>query len=310
MPLPACPLSPCLCCRLDYNARMPIWMPVEAAALLVSFFFAVRNIFIRAGQRYTTPLISTFAVTFITCLLFIPVTLLERPGPSITWIGVLFFILAGAAAPGLALLFYFARVNRIGVARASPIASTQPLVTLIIAVSFMGERPSIPIYFGTLLIVGGIVLLTSEKGELRWTAREIALPLVTSVLWSVSSVCRKIGMSYIPWPAFGSLVITITALFTLVPVSYLITRENRWRVSPAGVPYLLAAGICLAGGFYFHLFALGSGALTRVAPLANTSPLMTVLLTAIFLRKFERVSLRLIVSTVVIFIGGTLITMN
>ena len=88
------------------------WMSIEAAALLVSLCFAVRNIFVRSGQRFTTPLLSTFAVTLITALFLIPATLAQRPGPPVTWIGVFWYILAGITAPGLALLLFFASVMR------------------------------------------------------------------------------------------------------------------------------------------------------------------------------------------------------
>jgi drug/metabolite transporter (DMT)-like permease len=284
------------------------WMPIEAAALLVSLCFAIRNIFVRSGQRFTTPLISTFAITLITALFLLPATLAQRPGPPVTWIGVFWYILAGITAPGLALLLFFASVNRIGVARASPIASIQPLITLVIAVLFLGERPSIPVYVGTVLVVGGIVLLTTEKQELKWTLRELALPLSAAILWSVSSVLRKVGMREIPWETFGGLVISVAALITLIVASPIFAKEDRWRIEPAAIPYLLAAGGLLAAGFYFHLFALGHGTLARVAPLANTSPIMTVFLTAIFLKRLERVTLRLIISTLIIFLGGALIT--
>ncbi|MEE8110441.1 MAG: DMT family transporter [bacterium] len=285
------------------------WVSAEAAALLVSLSFATRNIFIRAGQEYTTPLMSTFAITLITCVFLVPLTLSEWSGSLINWMGVFWFTLAGVTAPGVALLLYFASIRRIGVARASPIASIHPLISLIIAVIFLGERPSIPVYFGTILIVGGIIIVTSEKGHLRWTLKEISILLLASSLWAISTIFRKLGMNQIPWPSFGGLVITIAALLTLLPASFFFSKENRWRIEAAGAPYLLAAGLCLLSGFYFHMFALGAGMVARVGPLANTSPILTVFFTAIFLRRLETVTRRLILATIVILIGVTLITL-
>lgn len=283
-------------------------MPIEVSALLVSLSFAVRNIFIRVGLRHTTPLISTFAVTLLTVLFFIPLTLWGDNHPAVTWMGVLWFVLAGVTAPGLALLLYFASMNRIGVARASPLASTQTLVALVIAVIFLGERPTLPVYIGTVLVVGGVVALTTEKGELRWTAKEVSLPLLASFLWGVSTVLRKMGMSEVPWPTFAGLVTSAAALAAMLPASGFLAKENRWRMEHAATPYLLLGGVCLLSGFYFHMLALGQGTVARVAPLSNISPVMTILLTAVFLRKLEKVTLRLVLSTLVIFLGVALVT--
>ena len=291
-----------------YNALMFSWMPTEAAAILVSLIFAIRNIIVRAGQRYATPLISTFAVTLITSVFLVPLTLYEWSGSLINWTGIFWFVMAGVTAPGLALLLYFASVQRIGVARASPIASIQPLISLLIAVIFLGERPSIPVYIGSLMVVGGIVVLTSEKGQLRWTLKEISIPLLASMFWGVSTIFRKLGMNAIPWPSFGGLVIAIAALATLAAASPMFERGNRWHLERPGVPYLVAAGLFLGAGFYFHMFALGLGMVARVAPLANSSPVITVILTAIFLRRLEVVTVRVLLSTFVIFAGGALIT--
>ena len=91
------------------------WVSAEAAALLVSLSFATRNIFVRAGQEYTTPLMSTFAITLITCVFLVPLILSEWSGSLINWMGVFWFTLAGVTAPGVALLLYFASISRIGV---------------------------------------------------------------------------------------------------------------------------------------------------------------------------------------------------
>lgn len=284
------------------------WMPTEAAALLVALFFAARNILVRSSQEYTTPLVSTFIISLVTGVFLLPFTLYEWSGSLINWTGVFWFFLGGVTAPGLALLLYFVSIQRIGVARSSPIASIQPLISLFIAVVFLGERPSIPVYIGCFLVVGGVVFLTSEKGQLRWTLKEISIPLVASILWSLSTIFRKLGMSMIPWSSLGGLITVIAALITLLAASPMFKRENRWKLQRPGIPYLLIAGLFLGVGFYFHMFALGAGMVARVAPLSNSSPVMTVILMAIFFRNIETITSRVLISTFVIFIGGALIT--
>ena len=290
---------------------MPEWTFIaEAAALLSSLAFGVRNIFIRKALPYTTSLVSSLAVTAFTVLFFIPWTWMQRPGPPITWLGLLWLILAGVSAPGLALLFYFASVNRIGVARSTPLASVQSFVSLIVAVLFLGERPDFPVYIGTFLVVGGIAIVTSEREEFRWTAREVALPLLAATFWGLSSIFRKLGMNAIPWPTFSALIMSAAGLTTHL-CAYRICAGRAKRSSQArAAPLLLAAGACLAAGFYLNLFAFMRGTVATIGPLSSTSPIMTLLLAAIFLRRLEKVTWRLMICTAVIVVGCALITAN
>ena len=290
---------------------MPEWTFIaEASALLSALAFGVRNIFIRKALPYTTPWVSTLAVTSFTVLFFIPLTWMQRPGPPVTGAGLLWMSLAGVTAPGLALLFYFASVNRIGVARSTPLASTQPLFSLLVAVLFLGERPGLRVYIGTLLVVGGIIMVTGERKGFRWTAREITLPLLAAVSWGLSAVFRKMGMDAIPWPNFGSLIMSTVGLATHF-LAYRIFAGRAGRSTQArAAPLLLAAGVCLAAGFYLNLFAFMRGTIATIGPLASISPVVTILLAAIFLRGLEKVTLRVMICTAVIAVGCALITVH
>ena len=73
-------------------------------------------------------------------------------------------------------------------------------------------------------------------------------------------------------------------------------------------PLLLAAGASLAVGFYLNLFAFMRGTVATIGPLGSTSPIMTLLLAAIFLRRLEKVTWRLMICTAVIVVGCVLIT--
>ena len=56
-----------------------------------------------------------------------------------------------------------------------------------------------------------------------------------------------------------------------------------------------------------HLYGLRYDDLTIVIPLSATAPLWALLLTAIFLRKIERITWPILLGTLAVVIGGALV---
>ena len=59
-----------------------------------------------------------------------------------------------------------------------------------------------------------------------------------------------------------------------------------------------------------NFIALGAGQLSVIIPLLNTTPLFTVLFSAVFLRKIETVNLRIILGAATMVAGVLLITIR
>lgn len=53
-------------------------------------------------------------------------------------------------------------VKRLGAARATPLFAASPLVSIALAATFTGERLTLPLLLGALLIVAGVVLVVSS----------------------------------------------------------------------------------------------------------------------------------------------------
>ena len=78
------------------------------------------------------------------------------------------------------------------------------------------------------------------------------------------------------------------------------------RVSRRTFGWFLAAGICNTTGMLLNFYALGAGKIVIVEPLINTNPVLSVLLTAIFLRDMEAVNLH-VVAGVFCTVAGTVL---
>ena len=75
------------------------------------------------------------------------------------------FLLAGLLGAGLSQLLFTLAVREAGPSRTSVVVGTAPLFSVVIAVVLLGEPLQAGLVAGALLIVGGGVLLVSERGR-------------------------------------------------------------------------------------------------------------------------------------------------
>ena len=70
--------------------------------------------------------------------------------------------------------------------------------------------------------------------------------------------------------------------------------------------WFLAAGVTVSLAMICIYFALDLGKVSVVIPISSTGPFFSLILTALFLRGVERVTLRIVVSAAMI-VGGVLL---
>src|SRR5438132_32659 len=91
------------------------------------------------------------------------------------------FVAAGAIAPGLARLALFTGIDRVGVARTSSLGATAPLIAVVLAIVFLGERPSWLLLVGAaVIVVGGMLLSTRPAGDRAWRRRDLLFPALAA----------------------------------------------------------------------------------------------------------------------------------
>lgn len=80
--------------------------------------------------------------------------------------GVIFwFALSGLLNFAFGRLLNTVSINLVGVSKAAPLFGTAPLFATVLSVIFLGEKVTPWLIVGTLCVVGGISLITSEQGR-------------------------------------------------------------------------------------------------------------------------------------------------
>lgn len=265
-------------------------------AILVRMGARTSNIYAAAFLSYSVSAVSLWSYL----LLAYPLHLLWSPA-------TVYFVLSGCLQPLLARIFYYIGITRLGVSRAGPLRGTSPLFALVLAVIFLGERPTPPVYAGTLLIVSAVWLISSRvQGEADWRLFDIIFPLAAAFVGAVSQNLRRGGLLIFPDPYVGAAIATGTSLVLFAASLLAMRRIQLIRPRRASLPFFASAALLSAIAQIMNFTALSMGEVSAMVPLLDTTPLFTVLFSAIFLRDLEKVTLKIILGAL-LMVGGVVI---
>ncbi|MGH7332793.1 MAG: DMT family transporter [Candidatus Rokuibacteriota bacterium] len=272
-------------------------------ALTAALGFALARVIVRRALPHTTPLTAVIVSIICTGAVLWIVALLTAPLSKLATLAVWPFVLAGLLAPGLSRLLVYVGIDRIGAARASAIAPIAPFSAILLAVVFLGERPSASLLAGAICIVVGTILLAQqERGSRAWRRRDLMFPLLGAMGFGFRDVISRWGLQSFPHPTVAAVVATMTSAILIAAFAQ--RRRGELRADRAGVGLLLLAGTFEALGSVALWAALASGHVSVVTPLAHAQPMFTVVLATLLLRDLEQVTWRVAVATPIMVAGA------
>ncbi len=285
-------------------------MRPEIVPFLSAMGWAVDSILVRKGARTSSVLSAAFLSYVVTTILTWSYVLLNYPLSIVRTTASFYFMTSGTLQPLLARIFLYIGIDRLGVARAMPLRGTGPLFSVAIAVMFLHERPTVPVYLGALLIVAGGWLVLYRKGNDRgdWRLLDAVFPLLAAFLAGVSQNFRKVGLLILPNPFVAGAVTTGTSL--TIFVIYLLIKRQFSVVIPSreSLPYFGPTAFVSAISQLLVFTSLNLGDVSVMIPLLNTTPLFSLVLSAIFLRDLEKVTVPIVLGALSLLGGVAFIT--
>ncbi len=282
----------------------------QTLAVIVAIIFAVGDILGRLAVRHSTPYTGALLGTLAGLVLFALIALGSGSWVAVNLAGISWFVVAGVFYPGFGYIAIFKAFERVGVARTAAVLGMSPMISVGIAILFLGERPGFFVLCGTVLIVLGVVSISLEKvdGEGRMSFRKLLWPILTAVCFGVTPILRKTGLHYLPSPVMGMLFSSIGGMFVLLACIGLIPRAQRFSRHRLGGVQFILTGLIYALAVYLYFVALSKGPVSLVAPLVLTYPLFVLIMMALAFRKLERITPRLIVGALLTVAGAGVIT--
>jgi drug/metabolite transporter (DMT)-like permease len=217
------------------------------------------------------------------------------------------FALLGAFVPGLSQLLVVHAVGAAGASRAGILFGMAPLFSASIAVVAFGEALRWPLAVGTLLIVGGGVLLAweSDRPDDFLTYGAVLAVIVAVAFGLRDNIARAVTEDVAADPLAQAAAVMLGA--SVVLLTNVLRQPSAGARLRAALPAFLASGVVtgLAQATLFE--ALDRARVTVIAPLVGTGVLWTVVLAAVFLRRTEAVAWRLVLVSVLVLAGGGLV---
>jgi DME family drug/metabolite transporter len=280
----------------------------EYFSLQAALCFSIAHVLIRRGLVESNAMTGSFISLSISATVLSLLVPFFVP-PSAFWNPAIgYFVLAGIFAPGIGRTLSYVGIERVGVARSVPIVNASPIFASLLAVFYLGEAWVVQNIAGTVLVICGVITLSIVKpNQGEWRKMDIFYPILGAVAFGISANLRKGGLDAINVPVLAAAVTAATAaLFSLGLLQWNGGREA-FKLSRKSAGWLLTAGFFNTAAMLSVFYALSFGKVVIVEPLVSSNPVLTLLLTALFLKDLEVLSARVIVGSLLAVIGTILV---
>jgi transporter family protein len=217
------------------------------------------------------------------------------------------FIATGIVGAYLGRTLFVKSVAQIGASRAQSLNNSSPLITVLLAALLLGERLSPAVLGGVLLIIAGVFFVTTTEAQDKESgaARTLTLTSIMATLcYGIVPVMKKFGTDLGGPPVLGALVMHATGLALLLTLGRLLKIELTWHKLPlSSFICFVGAGVLQGIGSILTLKALLYAPASVVAPIWNTQPIISFILTKVLLQGIEVVTLRDGVAAALVVMG-------
>ncbi len=208
----------------------------------------------------------------------------------------------------------FKGIETLGASINASIFAIYPLFGSLLAVFLLSERPSPGILVGMICILCGVVLI---ERNLHGSPFKSASPARMRIIFLLSValslgfayVLRKMGLNTYIEPIAGVAITYLSSLCFLLFLAVLSTRvRGSLTVSRRNVRLFWRPGLVICAQLSTY-YALRYGDVSTVTPLMNVEPFFVFILAYLVLREQEKITYKLVIGTLFIVVGISLINM-
>lgn len=281
----------------------------ELVAIGSAMGWAADSVLVRFGLRKSN-IFAAMLVSYMVSVTCVWTYLLATTSLEfLTSPAMIYYLISGCIQPLFARALFYEGITRIGVARAGPLRGIEPLFATAIAIVVFREQPGWLVFFGTILIVASLWLISGrQQGDKKWRLIDAIFPISAALISAVSQSLRKQALKIIPDPFVAVAVVTTVSLILLLGFVFATRRTAQLKMSREGFRFFLCASLIATVAQVANFIALGRGELSVIIPLLNTTPLFTVFFSVLFLRAVETINARIVLGAVLMVGGVVLIT--
>jgi len=260
-----------------------------------AFFAGITAILAKIGIRNTDSNLAT-AIRTVVILLFswLMVFIVGSAGTitSLSVKTVVFLVLSGIAT-GLSWLCYFKALQIGNVNKVTPVDKSSTVLTMILALIFLGEAITVLKFVSIILIGVGTYLMIEKKADAKEAKdnKWLFFALGAAVFASLTAILGKIGIEGVE-SNLGTAIRTIVVLIMAWLVVFVTKKQGEIKgIDKRSWKFLIFSGLTTGLSWLCYYKALQDGEASVVVPIDKLSILVTMAFSYFVLKeKFTRKS--------------------
>ena len=266
------------------------------------------SILAKCGIRKTDSDAATAIRTFVVLIFSWIMVLIAGSAPTITNLGAktwIFLVLSGLAT-GASWLCYFRALQLGDVNKVVPIDKSSTILTILLALIFLGEKITWLKGAAIVLIGAGTFLMIEKKAadsEKKEKKSWLIYAVLSAVFASLTSILGKIGIEGVE-SNLGTAIRTGVVLIMAWLIVFIKGKQHTLKSIPKKeLLFICLSGIATGGSWLCYYKALQDGLASVVVPIDKLSILVSIAFSAIVFK--ERLSKKAAAGLVLI-VAGTL----
>ena len=274
-------------------------------AFLSAFFAGMTSILAKCGIKKTDSNVATFIRTLVVLPLSLLMALIVNPNFSFGAVSskTLVFLVLSGLSTGASWLCYFRALSKGDINKVVPIDKSSTVLTIILAVIFLGERVTVYKTLGVVFIAIGTLLMIEKKDTEKKSEGEgwLIYALLSAFFASLTTILGKIGIEGVESNLGTAIRTAVVIVMSFIMVAFTGKTGEIKKIDKKELGFILLSGLSTGASWLCYYKALQDGEASIVVPIDKLSILVTIAFSYIVFK--ERLSKKAMLGLVMIVFG-------
>ena len=274
-------------------------------AFLSAIFAGMTSILAKCGIKKTDSNVATFIRTLVVLPLSLLMALIVNPNFSLGAVSskTLVFLVLSGLSTGASWLCYFRALSKGDINKVVPIDKSSTVLTIILAVVFLGERVTVYKTLGVVFIAIGTLLMIEKKDTEKKSEGEgwLIYALLSAFFASLTTILGKIGIEGVESNLGTAIRTAVVIVMSFIMVAFTGKTGEIKKIDKKELGFILLSGLSTGASWLCYYKALQDGEAGIVVPIDKLSILVTIAFSYMVFK--ERLSKKAMLGLVMIVFG-------
>ena len=274
-------------------------------AFLSAIFAGMTSILAKCGIKKTDSNVATFIRTLVVLPLSLLMALIVNPNFSLGAVSskTLVFLVLSGLSTGASWLCYFRALSKGDINKVVPIDKSSTVLTIILAVIFLGESVTVYKTLGVVFIAIGTLLMIEKKDTEKKSEGEgwLIYALLSAFFASLTTILGKIGIEGVESNLGTAIRTAVVIVMSFIMVAFTGKTGEIKKIDKKELGFILLSGFSTGASWLCYYKALQDGEAGIVVPIDKLSILVTIAFSYMVFK--ERLSKKAMLGLVMIVFG-------